>query len=166
MIIRKLGGSLAVAILAFSTNAIAGDCTAQADDIKNQFVKELLCTTDGGWWYDTPIWQYQGKKGDGCVVHGKLAKQLYVAHDDNDPPTNKGGKNGFREAKGVANSLYDRKFEEALQSLQIFIDTIENDAKPNPAFPGGVPAAENEAGLWVLWAKGMQDQIDPVNGCN
>jgi len=167
MIIKRLGASLAVAVsfLAFSMNAVAGDCVAQADAIKNEFVNKLLCTADGGWWYDIPIWQYQGKKGDGCVVHGKLAKLLYVPHVDSEPPTNKGWKNGFRDAKGAANSLYDGKFAEAVLTLQQFIDTIENDAKPNPAFPGGVPAAENEAGLWVLWAEGMRDQIDPVNGC-
>lgn len=153
MNIKKIGGSFAVAISMLAFNAVAqADCTVESAEIKLQ-ADWLLCAKDGG--KETQaIWQFKGTKGDGCEVHKKLAKQLYVPHDE--PPLGRGKGKGNNIAQGAANSLDDEKYEDALMHLQTFIDTIRESAKLNPKNPD----AASDADWWATWAQGMKGRIE------
>ena len=122
-----------------------------------------MCTQK--WTYD-PIWQYRGGKKnetlDGCEVHAKLAKQLYVEHEDGEPPKDRGNPNkGFRLAQGAANALLDHKYEDAILHLRNFRETIANNAKLNPDPDAGYPTKKDGSGTqytareladwWMAW---------------
>jgi len=153
MIIKRLGGSLAIAVsmLAFSMTAFAQACDVESAEIK-YMADVLVCGKDGGQWNDAAIWQFKGKNGDGCEVHTKLAKLLYEERTDEPPPRKKGN----NVAKGAANDLDDGKYQSALDQLQLFIDTIVNDAKLNPNNPDAAEQADD----WVTWAMGMQGKVE------
>jgi len=153
MNIKKLSGTFAVAVslLALNSVAMAGDCSVQSTDIKDQAVA-LRCEALGnGTYVGDPIWQYRGKGEKGCVVHEKLAKLLDELRTE-EPPQQKKGNN---KAKGAANDLDDHKYQSAIDQLQRFWDTIEYDAVLNPDNPGAVDAAA----LQQEWAVDMQTQI-------
>ena len=139
MTIKKIGGTLAVVIatLTFSTATLAHECEAESEKIK-MLASWLICDDDSGTWNYDAIWQ-SGKAskkkiavGDNCDIQFKLAKQLYVPHDE--PPKGRGKGNGNNTAQGAAGALDDHKFEDALLHLQNFVDTIDNAAKLNPEF--------------------------------
>ncbi len=158
MIIKKIGGSLVatIAMLTLGNAALADDyCATESNEIK-YMSDMLICSKDGGQW-SQPIWQYQGKKGDGCVIHSKLAKLLYVPRDPDGTKPPVGGKNGKggNLASGAANDLVDHKYQSALEQLQGFQNTIEFDAKLNPENPTAAKDAEN----WRTWAMGMQGKV-------
>ena len=138
MNIKKIGGSLAVAIvtLSFSTATLAHECEAESEKIKLH-ADWLICNRDGGQWTHDAIWQSgKAKKrnttADNCDIQLKLAKQLYVPHDE--PPIGRGKGKGNNTAQGAAGALDDHKFEDAMLHLQNFVDTIDNAAKLNPDF--------------------------------
>jgi hypothetical protein len=160
MIIKKLGGSFvaAMAILALSAPAMAGDCTDVAYAIKAASTN-LICGDADANWTGPAIWQWKGKGELGCAVHEKLAKQLFVLHDE--PPLGRGKGKGFRLAKGAANALLDHKYEDALLHLQNFWDTIEYNAKLNSDNPDAAAQAEAQQAL----AMDFMSMIDPVLGC-
>ena len=176
MNIKKIGSGLVVAISMLAFNAAAQadhNCGSQIDGIKTI---ELWLNCDKTW-TDDPIWQFQGGKGknkdvttDGCEVHKKLSKLLYELRTD-EPPI-QGGKNGKgngnNQARGAANDLDDHKYQSAVDQLQLFQDTIENDAKLNPDFePTDLPYYR-DAQMWADFFKDqariIQDQIDPETG--
>lgn len=146
MNIKKIGGSLAVAIVMLSLSAFAQaeECSVVAQDIEDEaftygcdygeyvflVTNEDGTTRTGDWRWDS-IWQFKGTRGDGCKVHLGLISQLYVPHGS--PPKGKGSSknNGYRDAQGAANALRDNKPEDALHHLQNVIDTIDNSAKLN-----------------------------------
>lgn len=140
MTIKKIGGTLAVVIatLTFSTATLAHECSIESEKIK-MHASWLICARDGGSWEYDAIWQ-SGKASkkknavgdDNCDIQFKLAKQLYVPHDE--PPKGRGNGNGNNTAQGAAGALDDHKFEDALLHLQNFVDTIDNAAKLNPDF--------------------------------
>ena len=153
MNIKKMSGSLAVAVslLALNGVAMAGDCSLESTDIKLQ-AATLRCEFLGnGTYTGDPIWQFKGKGEKGCVVHEKLAKLLYELRTD-PPPEQKKGNN---KAKGAANDLDDHKYQSAIDQLQLFIDTIEYDAVLNPDYKGAADAAREQQN----WAVDMQNQI-------
>ena len=165
---KKITGGLAaaVAMLGLSGAAVADhdDCAGVADKIIMK-TSWLLCDDNGGQYDFDPIWQFQGKKGNGCEVHFKLAKQLYVPHDD--PPKDRGKGKGFRLAQGAANSILDHNYESAILHLQNFQETIESSAKLNPdpdaVFPvksGDVRYTAAElADWWKSWAAIKEDEV-------
>lgn len=158
MSIKKLCGSVvaAMGMLVLSAPAMAGDCTDVAYAIKTAS-SNLICSADG--WTGDPIWQWKGKGDLGCAVHEKLAKQLFVPHDD--PPADRGKGKGFRLAQGAANALLDGKYEDALLHLQTFWDTIEYNAKLNSDNPDAAAQADAQQAL----AEDFMAMIDPVLGC-
>lgn len=159
MSIKKLSGSLAAAmgLLVLSAPVMADDCAIVAEAIKTAS-SNLICSPEGNWTGDA-IWQWKGKGELGCAVHAKLAKQLYVPHDD--PPADRGKGKGFREAQGAANALFDHKYEDALLHLQKFWDTIEYDSRLNRDNPEAAAQAEAQQAL----AMDFMSMIDPVLGC-
>jgi len=138
MKIQKIGGSLAVALslVAFGTAmADEASCLAVGDDIQ-YLSQELRCDPDG-YWTGPAIWQYKGKGELGCIVHEKLAKLLYEERTEPPPEIKKGN----NLAKGAANDVYDGKYQDAIDQLQRFIDTILYDARLNKDFDGAAAAA-------------------------
>ena len=137
MNIKKISGSLAVALAMLGFAGIAqADCSVESEKIK-MHTSWLKCIRDGGQWSHDAIWQ-SGKAskkkdavGDNCDVQFNLAKQLFVLHDE--PPKGRGNGNGNNTAKGAAGALDDHKYEDALLHLQNFIDT-SSKAKLNPEF--------------------------------
>ena len=166
MSIKKISGALAVvvAMLGFNSIAQADDaCAADSADIK-LYADMLICgygEYDGGQWTMQSIWQFKGKKGDGCAVHEKLAKQLHTPHDE--PPLGRGKGKGNNLAQGAANSLDDHKYEDALQHLQNFIDTINESARLNPDFVAAPEAHQTAAWwaqAWVDMATAMKRRVE------
>lgn len=164
---KKISGAVAALTLLLVGGVTQADhdaCLAEAEEIiiKTDF---LLCADDGGQYVYDPIWQFKGKKGDGCEVHAKLAKQLFVPHDD--PPANQGKGKGFRLAQGAANAILDHKFEDAILHLQNFQNTIEFNAKlntdPDAEFPfkstGVRFTAAELADWWKSWAASMESRV-------
>ena len=167
MFTKKLGGSVVAmtAVFAFSP-AFAAECDqATLDGIADRIVMnvpQLICSTHGGTYYKDPIWQFgKAKKNvdaDNCDVQDKLAKQLYVAH--NDPPRDRGNPNskGFREAQGAANALYDNKPVDALLHLNNFLAAIDTDLMTDAIEAGSAKLnpenddAEDKAKIVRNWA--------------
>ena len=162
MNIKKMSGSFAVAIsvLALCAPTMADDCTEVSDGIK-AMAYNLQCKPEGAW--DTEaIWQWKGKGELGCAVHAKLAKQLHVPFDPDKPPPKKKGNN---IAKGAANSLDDHKYQDAIDHLQNFWDTIEYNARLNSDDREDNREAEALADEQQEIAQMLIGQIDPLNGC-
>jgi len=190
MFTKKLGGSVVAMTALFAFGSVyANDpgepCHGVAEAIKGA-TPSLVCVAFGGTFEamtgDGPIWQFGKTKRDtglendgisyesGCEVHSSLAAQLYVAHDPNSPPTNKGSKNGFREAKGAANSLFDGKFEDALMHLDNFITAIDADPTTDALEQGSAklssdPNAEKNAKQWRDYALAWRQQVAYPGGC-
>ena len=162
MNIKKMSGSLvtAISVLALSAPAMAGDCDDVADAVEAA-ANNLICTTDGGvtGWSGDAIWQFKGKGDLGCAVHSKLAKQLYVPHDE--PPLGRGKGKGNNVAQGAANALRDHKYEDAIAHLQNFWDTIEYNARLNSDNPDAAAQADDQQEIAML----LMGEIDPVFGC-
>jgi hypothetical protein len=163
----KIGGVAAALTLLLVGSVAQADhdaCLAEAEEIVMK-TSWLVCDDFGGKYVYDPIWQFKGKKGNGCEVHSKLAKQLYVLHDD--PPRDRGKGKGFRLAQGAANSILDHKFEDAILHLQNFQNTIEESAKLNPDTDAEFP--EKSAGVqftaaeladwWKSWAANMESRV-------
>lgn len=154
MNIKKIGGSLAVALSMLALNGVVmADCDVGtiSTDIKDQ-ATALRCDGLGGSYKGAPIWQYKGDGDKGCVVHEKLAKLLWEVRDGSTPPPIKNGNN---LAKGAANDMDDGKFQSAIDQLQRFWDTIEYEAVLNRKNIGASDAAEAQQ----LWAVGVQTEI-------
>lgn len=139
-------------------------CATIADEIIMK-TSWLICDDNGGKYTYDPIWQFKGGKGNGCDVHFKLAKQLYVPHDS--PPDGKGKGKGFREAQGAANAILDHKYEDAILHLQNFQNTIADAAKLNmdkdavfPEKPSGERYTAAElADWWKGWAAIKESEV-------
>ncbi len=155
MNIKKIGGSLAVALSMLALNCVVMavcDVGTISTDIKDQ-ATALRCESLGnGTYIGDPIWQYKGDGNKGCVVHEKLAKLLWELRDGSTPPPIKNGNN---LAKGAANDMDDGKFQSAIDQLQRFWDTIEYEAVLNRKNKGASAAAEAQQG----WAVGVQTEI-------
>jgi hypothetical protein len=136
MKIRKLCGSIAVAISMFALSGTASaeiDCNDLVGEIQTM-ARELRCNdtvTPVGWWpTDNAIWQWKGKGEMGCELHQKHARLLDEERTES-PPEKKKGNN---IAKGAANDLLDGKNQSAYDQLTLFIDRIIYDAKLNGDF--------------------------------
>ena len=153
MNIKKMSGSLAVAIAVLGLSGVAAaDCQDTITEIE-LMADELRCSTvDGDYNRDTAIWQYKGTKGDGCVIHSKLARKLNEVRTEEPPRINKKGTN---TAAGAANSFANGKYEAGLASLQEFIDTMLYSAKANPGKQG-------EEDLLVEWATDVYTEAADV----
>ena len=135
MTIKKLSGSLAAALAVFGLSGAAmadghiQSCDDVVIDIERQAVA-LRCEPDGLWDPANPIWQYRGKKGDGCVLHEKLARKLNEERTEPPPKPNKKGKN---TKAGAAEALAKGQYEEGLAQLQEFTDELlySLEAKPD-----------------------------------
>lgn len=156
---KKMGAALAVAIATLTLNGpvLANDACSDTSFKIKYMTDMFICATHGGQWPQA-IWQFKGKKGDGCDVHDKLAKLMYVVRDEEPPkPGGKKGK-GNNLARGAANDLDDHKFQSAIDQLQLFWDSIEYDAKLNTKNDN----ADVEADDWQAFAIQMQAEIQ---GC-
>ena len=150
MNIKKMSGSLAVAIAVLGLSSVAtADCLDTITEIEMKAV-ELRCS-DTGYNTDTAIWQYK-RNGDGCVIHSKLARKLNEVRTEEPPRINKKGTN---TAAGAANSFANGKYEAGLASLQDFIDTMLYSAKANPGKQG-------EEDLLVEWATDVYTEAADV----
>ncbi len=166
MNIKKIGSGLVVAMsmLAFNAAAQADDnCKSQIDKIR---MLELQLNCDKTWNLE-PIWQFQAGKGknkdvttDGCEIHSKLSRLLYELRTE-EPPI-QGGKNGKgngnNQARGAANDLADHNYQSAVDQLQLFEDTIANDAKLNPEFTDAAKWAD----YFKTHAMSIRGEIDPL----
>ena len=137
MTIKKLSGSLAVAMAVFGLSgaAIADDHLQSCQDviIEIELKADALRCGPYGWDPTMPIWQFRGTKGDGCVVHEKLARKLNEERTEPPPKINKKGTN---DAAGAANSFANGKYEAGLLSLQEFVDTMLYAANVKPGMQG------------------------------
>ena len=150
MNIKKMSGSLAVAIAVLGLSSVAtADCLDTITEIEMKAV-ELRCS-DTTYNKDTAIWQYK-RNGDGCVIHAKLARKLNEERTKPPPRINKKGTN---TAAGAANSFANGKYEAGLASLQDFIDTMLYSAKANPGKQG-------EEDLLVEWATDVYTEAADV----
>jgi hypothetical protein len=141
MSIKKLSGSLAVAIAVCGLSGAAmADCEDVIIEIERQ-ADALRCEPDGLWDASMPIWQYRGKKGDGCVLHEKLARKLDEERAEPPPKRNKKGTN---TKAGAAEAFAKGQYEEGLAQLQEFIDELlySLEAKPD------MQAAEDALVQW------------------
>lgn len=150
MKIKKLCGSLAVAISTFALCATAsaapyfycpiGDREATVEAIIDM-ATALRCDGDfstddnpGLWPNDKPIWQWKNKPAMGCIVHGKLARLLYEKRtDDGSPP--RSNKFNSNDAMGAAHDLTKNSAEKddsARAQLLKFIEDI-GIATENPS---------------------------------
>ena len=152
MNIKKMSGSLAVAIAVLGLSSVAtADCLDTITEIEHM-ADELRCSTvDGDYNRDTAIWQYK-RNGDGCVIHSKLARKLNEERTEPPPRINKKRTN---TAAGAANSFANGKYEAGLASLQDFIDTMLYSAKANPGKQG-------EEDLLVEWATDVYTEAADV----
>ena len=134
MSIKKLSGSIAVAIAVFGLSGAAladghiETCDDVVIDIERQAVA-LRCEPDGLWDASMPIWQYRGKKGDGCILHEKLARKLDEERTEPPPKKNKKGTN---TAAGAAEAFAKGQYEEGLAQLQEFIDELRYSLEAKP----------------------------------
>ena len=149
MTIKKLSGSLVAATLILGLNSVAmadlsEECLDAIADIEGQAASLLQCDKNGID-YPTPIWQYKGTKGDGCVIHQKVSRKLNEVRDPNDPPPPI--KKGGNTAAGAANDFRNGKYDAGQAKLQDFIDTLLFAAKAVDQ------AREDEL---VDWAIGVQ----------
>jgi len=128
MKMTKICGGIAVAVSLFAmTQTASAGCLDPADgfDINRANLAgeikgvayDLRCPgypVQGveGNWTGEPIWAYK-KDGDGCIIHDRLATQLF-----DDSVSQKG-----RPTRGAANDLEDGKDESAYNHLQNFMDT-------------------------------------------
>lgn len=147
MKISKLSGSLVAATLILGLNAVATadlseECLDVIADIEGQAASIRQCDKNG-LDYPTPIWQYKGTKGDGCVVHEKVARKLDEDRTEPPPPIKKGN----NVAAGAANDFLNGKYDAGQAKLQDFIDTLMYAAK--------AVDQEREDAL-VEWAVGVQ----------
>ena len=141
MSIKKLSGSLAVAIAVLGLSGAAmADCEDVIIEIERQ-ADALRCEPDGLWDATMPIWQYK-RNGDGCVVHERLARKLNEVRTEEPPRINKKQTN---TAKGAANSFANGKYEAGLLALQDFIDKMLYSSTTNPGMQG-------EEDALVAWA--------------
>ena len=146
-----------IATLMLSSPVIAGDACSDTSFKIKYMTDMFICANHGGQWPQA-IWQFKGKKGDGCDVHDKLAKLMHAVRDEEPPkPGGKKGK-GNNLARGAANDLDDHKFQSAIDQLQLFWDSIEYDAKLNTKNDN----ADAEADDWQAFAIQMQVEIQ---GC-
>lgn len=149
MNIKKMSGSLVAATLLLGLNTVAmADCADVITEIELK-ANALRCTTSssGGQWDPAnPIWQYKGTKGDGCVIHEKLARKLDEERTEPPPKINK---NKTNTEAGAANNFRNGKYEAGQQSLQDFIDTMLYAAKTKDGQQG-------EEDALVDWAMTMQ----------
>ena len=121
MNIKKMSGSLAVAVSLLALNGAAlADCSDTITEIELK-ADEVRCDAPN----DNPIWLYKGTKGDGCVVHEKLAKKLNEERTEEPPRINK---NKTNIAGGAANDLRNGYYDNAQQKLQEFIDVMMSAA--------------------------------------
>jgi hypothetical protein len=133
MNIKKLSGSLAVAISMFAINSPAlAECDDLVYDMK--YLKERLgaCSlaVDAADGAESPVWQK--KKDASCVVNERLIAQLDAPHKS--PPKGKGkNESGSKDeetfAKGAINEFLRGNYVDAEGHLWALIDGI-NAAKP------------------------------------
>ena len=150
MNIKKMSGSLVAATLLLGLSTVVmADCDDVIYEIELK-ADALRCDPDPdiGWDAKNPIWQYKGTKGDGCVIHQKLAKKLNEVRTEPPPKINKKGTNF---AAGAANNFRNGKYEAGQQRLQDFIDTMMYAAKAHDDQQG-------EEDALVEWATGIQTE--------
>jgi len=142
MNIKKICGSLAVAISMFALSATAsageyfdcpiGDRDATVTEIIDM-ATALRCDGDfsspenpGLWSHVDPIWQWKNKPENGCIVHTKLARLLYEERNFDDS-SSKPRMNKNNLAKGAAQDLTEdtvAKDDSARAQLMKFIQDI------------------------------------------
>ena len=147
MNIKKISGSLAVAVSMLALNNVASasvDEPQSCDDVKAAIMMlhdYVACDADRNldgdrtWKGMQPIWQFgQSKKDttlDGCSVHEKVNKLLYEERDaaDGTEPPWKGKNNGKNGPKGAYHALVDDKSSYAYELLGQLVSTLDSDAK-------------------------------------
>jgi hypothetical protein len=158
--IKKVGGIAAILFTCGSFGSVAlADCREIVALDAEALAIQLRCSgyRDGldAEWKGDPIWQYKGKKGDGCEVHYRLAKKL-----DEEPQLKTTVKGKPKNTnRGVASALRAYKDEAAIESLQQFMDTIMYNAKLNPDPDVDAAAAAqafvDDASLILTWVYGL-----------